>query len=62
MKIISDECSKAVKLKEADWKKSRPDGYVGSGSYPLKTKDEILAIKDDEERVREMAKHREYFR
>lgn len=60
-KVISDIVDKAIKAKEAEWKLSRPAGYVGSGSYPTKTKEEILAIKDDEERIREMARHKDLF-
>ncbi len=61
MQIISDECDKAVKTKEAEWKASRPQGYVGSGSYPKKTKEEIFAIKDEEEMAREIARNKELF-
>ena len=61
MQIISDECDKAVKAKEAEWKASRPAGYVGSGSYPKKTKEEIFAITDPEEMAREIARNKELF-
>ena len=61
MKIIADVKDKAIKEKEAEWKKSRPAGFVGSGSYPTKTREEILAIQDDEERILEIAKHPELF-
>lgn len=60
-KIISDECEKAVKAKEAEWKVNRPAGYVGSGSYPSKTKEEIKAIKDPLERQRAIAENIELF-
>lgn len=60
-KIISDECEKAVKAKEAEWKINRPAGFVGSGSYPTKTKEEILAITDPEEQAKEIARHPELF-
>lgn len=60
-KIISDECDKAVKAKEAEWKINRPAGFVGSGSYPTKTKEEILAITDLDEQAREIARHPELF-
>ena len=60
-KIISDECEKAVKAKEAEWKVNRPAGFVGSGSYPSKTKEEILAITDLEEQALEIARHPELF-
>lgn len=61
MQIISDECDKAVKAKEAEWKTSRPSGYVGSGSYPRKTKEEIYAITDPEEMAREIARNKDLF-
>lgn len=60
-KVIAEIRDKAIKEKEAEWKTNRPAGFVGSGSYPTKTREEILAIKDDEERIREMAKHRDLF-
>ena len=60
-KIISDECEKAVKAKEAEWKVNRPAGFVGSGSYPSKTKEEILGITDPEEQALEIARHPELF-
>lgn len=60
-KVIAEIREKAVKEKEAEWKTSRPAGFVGSGSYPTKTKEEILAIADDEERILEMARHKELF-
>ena len=56
-KIISDECEKAVKAKEAEWKVNRPAGFVGSGSYPNKTKEEIMAITDPIERQRAIAEN-----
>ena len=56
-KIISDECEKAVKAKEAEWKVNRPAGFVGSGSYPSKTKEEIMAIKDPIERQKAIAEN-----
>ena len=59
--IIKNECEKAVKAKEAEWKKSRPASYVGDGSRPSLTKEEILAITDPEERIRQIALHKELF-
>jgi hypothetical protein len=60
-KIISDECEKAVKAKEAEWKVNRPAGFVGSGSYPSKTKEEIMAITDPVERQRAIAENLSLF-
>lgn len=56
-KIISDECEKAIKAKEAEWKVNRPAGFVGSGSYPSKTKEEIMAIIDPVERQKAIAEN-----
>ena len=50
-----------LKAQEAEWKKSRPGASVGSGSFPAMTKEEILAIEDDDERVRAIAQHPEFF-
>lgn len=60
-KIISDECEKAVKAKEAEWKVNRPAGFVGSGSYPSKTKEEIMAITDPIERQKAIAENLSLF-
>ena len=60
-KIISDECEKAVKAKEAEWKVNRPAAFVGSGSYPSKTKEEIMAITDPVERQKAIAANLELF-
>lgn len=56
-KIISDVCDKAIKAKEAEWKISKPAGFVGSGSYPAKTKEEIMAIADPYERQKAIAEN-----
>jgi signal recognition particle GTPase len=61
MKIIADIKDKAIKEKEAEWKKSRPAGFVGSGSYPSKTKEEIMAITDPVERQKAIAANLELF-
>lgn len=53
---------KAIKEKEAEWKKSRPDAVIGNGAFPSMTKDEILAIKDEEEAVRQIALHKDLFK
>ena len=50
-----------IKAKEAEWKKSRPNATVGTGSYSSMTKEEILAIEDDDERIRAIAQHPEFF-
>jgi len=60
-KVIAEIREKAIKEKETEWKTNRPAGFVGSGSYPAKTKEEILAIADQEERILEMARHKELF-
>lgn len=61
MKIIADIRDKAVKAKEAEWKKSRPAGFVGSGSSPSLSRDEIKAITDPVERQKAIAKNLNLF-
>lgn len=48
---------KAIKEKEAEWKKSRPAAIMGDGSFPTMTKAEIMAIKDPIERQRRIAEN-----
>ena len=50
-----------IKAKEAEWKKSMPKAYIGDGNYPAMTKEEILAIEDDEERTKAIARHLNMF-
>ena len=50
-----------IKAKEAEWKKSMPKAHIGDGSYPAMTKEEILAIVDEEERTIQIAKHLDLF-
>lgn len=52
------------KLKEAraDWQKSIPQPQFGTGEYSSMTKEEIMAIKDDETRVRAIAKNQHLFK
>ena len=46
-----------LKEKEAEWKASRPKANMGDGEESSMTKEEILAIKDRDERQKEIAKH-----
>ena len=57
--LIKLERERAVKVKEAEWKKTRPDAFVG-GSTPM-TVEQIMAITDDEERIRQIALHKDLF-
>ena len=50
-----------IKAKEAEWKKSMPKAHIGDGSYPAMTKEEILALEDDEERTKAIAQHLDMF-
>ena len=59
--LINGEVEKAVKEKEAEWKRSRPGAFIGIGNAPTMTKEEILAITDPEEQAREIARHPELF-
>lgn len=61
MNIQRQYTDSVIKAKEAEWKKSMPKAHVGDGSYPAMTKEEILAIKDDEERVKAIAQHLNMF-
>jgi len=60
--LIDKIVEKAVKDKEAEWKKSRPAAFVGDGSFPTMTKDEIMAIKDPIERQKKIAENISLFR
>lgn len=60
--IIDKVVEKAVKDKEAEWKKSRPAAFIGDGSFPTMTKDEIMAIKDPIERQKKIAENISLFR
>lgn len=52
------------KLKEAraDWQKSIPQPQFGTGEYSSMTKEEIMAIKDTDERVRAIAQNQHLFK
>lgn len=50
-----------IKAKEAEWKASRPRVNVGDDEDSSMTKEEILAIKDRDERTRMIAKHLSLF-
>lgn len=58
-KIIESEVSKAVKVAQAEWLKTRPS--VNNGSGVSMTKEEIMAIKDSGERQRAIAQNLELF-
>lgn len=55
--IIDKVVEKAVKDKEAEWKKSRPAAHIGDGSFPSMTKAEIMAITDPVERQKKIAEN-----
>lgn len=50
-----------IKEKEAEWKASRPRVNMGSGEDSSMTKEEILAIKDTQERQKAIAAHLNLF-
>ena len=54
-KIIANERTKAVKDAQAEWMKSRP--AVNNGTYSSMSMDEIMKIKDDEERQKAIAQN-----
>ena len=55
--MIDRIVDKAVKTKEAEWKKSRPGAIVGDGSFPSMTKEEIMAVQDIDERRKLIAEN-----
>lgn len=57
--IIAGECKKAVAEAEAKWLKDRP--RVQHGQYSGMTKEQILAIQDDTERIRAIAMNKQLF-
>ena len=59
--LIDKIVEKAIKEKEAEWKKSRPSAFVGDGSFPTMSKEEIMAIKDPIERHRKIAENIKLF-
>ena len=61
MNIQRQYTDSVIKAKEAEWKKSMPKAHIGNGSYPAMTKEEILAIQDDEERTKAIAQHLNMF-
>lgn len=60
--IIEREKEKAVKEAKAEWQKSIPQPNFGTGEYSSMTKEEIMAIKDDETRVRAIAQNQHLFK
>lgn len=50
-----------IKAKEAEWKASRPRVNMGDDGADSMTREEIMAIKDDSERQRQIAKHLNLF-
>ena len=59
--LIGKVVDKAVRDKEAEWKKSRPDAAVGNGGFPTMTVEQIMAIPDREERRRAINENIELF-
>lgn len=55
--MIEKIVEKTVREKEAEWKKSRPSAFIGDGSFPSMTKEEIRAIKDPLERQQKIAEN-----
>lgn len=50
-----------IKAKEAEWKASRPRVNMSDDGADSMTREEIMAIKDDSERQRQIAKHLNLF-
>lgn len=51
-----------LKAARADWQKSIPQPQFGTGDYSSMTKEEIMAIKDTDERVRAIARNKHLFK
>jgi hypothetical protein len=58
--IIDKEIKSAVKIAETTWMKSRPS--IGANSYSSMTVEQIMAIKDREERQRAIAMNLDLFK
>lgn len=58
--IIANECKKAVAEAEAKWLKDRP--RVQHGQYSSMTAEQIMAIKDSDERLRAIAMNPQAFK
>lgn len=54
--LVEKIVENAIKEKEAEWKKSRPNAIIGDGGSTM-TKAEIMAIKDPIERQRKIAEN-----
>ena len=59
--ILDNEIKRAVAIKEAEWKKSRPPIESGNGTGASMTVEEIMAIKDPAEQVKAIAQHKALF-
>lgn len=57
--IIENQCKKAVAEAEAKWLKDRP--RVNNGVYSSMSKEQIMAIQDDNERLRAIAMNKHLF-
>ena len=58
--ILAKECEKAVATAQQTWLDGRPEVNYGGSSNP-KTKEEIMAITDRDERLRQIALNKELF-
>lgn len=59
--LINAITEKAIKEKEAEWKKNRPSAIIGEGSLTSMSKEEIMAIKDPIERQKKIAENLHLF-
>lgn len=57
--IIENQCKKAVAEAEAKWLKDRPN--VNTGMYSSMSREQIMAIPDDAERIRAIAMNQTLF-
>ena len=57
--IFANELNAAIKEKQAEWLKSRPQ--ANAGAYSSMTKEQIMAIPDRNERIRAIAQNQHLF-
>lgn len=60
--IQKQHTESTLKSARADWQKSIPQPQFGTGEYSSMTKEEIMAIKDDETRVQAIAQNQHLFK
>lgn len=60
-KILAEECEKAVAEAQQSWLDGRPEVNNGGNSDNIKTAEDIMAITDRDERIRQIALNKDLF-